>query len=148
MRKHAPKRILIVDDERDLVKPLALRLAVTGRYEVAVAYDGEDGLAQAVQFRPDVALIDLAMPGLDGWHLCRRLRVDPRTRRTKVVIMTAWLSPDLGRRALSEGITQLLLKPFEETELLKALEADFTAAKVREGAPRHEDPEKEEDSLG
>ena len=126
MSKPAPRKVLIVDDERDLVKPLALRLAVQGGYEVATAYDGEDGLAQAALFRPDVALIDLAMPGLDGWHLCRRLREDPRTRRTQVIIMTAGLSPDLGRRALSEGVTQLLLKPFEESELLQALEARFS----------------------
>ena len=144
MRKSAVKKVLIVDDERDLVKPLALRLAIGGRYEVAVAYDGEDGLAQAVQFRPDVALIDLAMPGLDGWHLCRGLREDTRTRRTKVIIMTAWLSADLGRRALSEGVTQLLLKPFEETELLKALEADSVAPKEKNGGPRHEDTQKDE----
>lgn len=120
----AIKRILIVDDERDLVRPLALRLAALGRYEVAVAYDGADGLAKAASFRPDVALVDLAMPVLDGWGLCRRLREDSRTRAIKIVIMTAWLSPDLGRRALSEGVEQLLLKPFEEEDLLKALETE------------------------
>ena len=113
------RRILIVDDERDLVKPLALRLG--GRFDVAVAYDGADGLDRARELRPDIALIDLAMPVLDGWELCRRLREDSRTRRTKVIIMTAWLSPDLWKRALSEGVTQLLLKPFEEADLLKAL---------------------------
>jgi CheY-like chemotaxis protein len=126
------RKILIVDDERDLVRPLALRLGA-GRFEVAVAYDGADGLERAFQFRPDVALIDLAMPVLDGWQLCRRLREDSRTRRTKVIIMTAWLSPDLWKRALSEGVTQLLLKPFEEADLLKALEADFAPAHAAEG---------------
>jgi CheY-like chemotaxis protein len=131
------KKILIVDDERDLVGPLALRLSAAGRYEVAVAYDGQDGLERAVQFRPDVAVIDLAMPGLDGWQLCRRLREDARTRRTKVIIMTAWLSADLGKRALSEGVTELLLKPFEEADLLKALERDFDAAQAASGgSPR------------
>ncbi|HXT00181.1 MAG TPA: response regulator [Elusimicrobiota bacterium] len=124
------KKVLIVDDERDLVGPLALRLKASGLYEVAVAYDGMDGLARAEQFRPDAALIDLAMPGLDGWHLCRRLREDPRTRRTKVIVMTAWLSPDLGRRALAEGVSQLLLKPFEEADLLKALEDESAAVKA------------------
>ena len=121
MPKPSLRKILIVDDERDLVEPLLLRLKATGRYDVAAAYDGQDGLDRAAQFRPDVALIDLAMPGLDGWHLCRRLREDPRTRGAKVVIMTAWLSPDLGRRAQSEGVSRLLLKPFEEDELLSAL---------------------------
>lgn len=116
------RRLLIVDDERDLVRPLALRLAADGRFEVAVAFDGEDGLARAHDFRPDIALVDLSMPGLDGWQLCRRLREDPVTRGTAIIVMTAWLSPDLGKRAASEGVSRLLLKPFEEDELLKALE--------------------------
>jgi CheY-like chemotaxis protein len=119
---------LIVDDERDLVEPLLLRLRATGLYDVAAAYDGRDGLERAGQFRPDVALIDLAMPEIDGWHLCRKLREDPRTRGTKVIIMTAWLSPDLGRRAASEGVTRLLLKPFEDADLLTALELEPAAA--------------------
>ncbi len=127
------KKVLIVDDERDLVQPFALRLSASGRYEVAVAYDGKEGMARAVTFRPDVALIDLAMPELDGWGLCRQLREEPRTRRTKVIIMTAWLSPDLGKRAASEGVTRLLLKPFEEAELLQALEADLDPVKAGKG---------------
>lgn len=118
------KKILIVDDERDLVGPLSLRLAASGRYEVAVAYDGAEGLAKAVEFRPDIALVDLAMPGLDGWRLCRSLRENPLTRGVKIVIMTAWLSPDLGRRAAEEGVGELLLKPFEEDALLQALERE------------------------
>lgn len=124
MSSPGTKRILIVDDERDLVRALALRLKALGRFDVALAFDGAEGLLTAVEFRPDVALIDLAMPGLDGWALCRRLREDPRTSRTKVVLMTAWLSADLGKRAVSEGVARLLLKPFEEEDLLKALEDD------------------------
>lgn len=115
------KRILIVDDERDLVAPLALRLRSLGRFEVAVAYDGAAGLEEAARFRPDVALIDLSMPKLDGWALCARLRADPRTRGIKLVIMTAWLSPDLGRHAAAEGVDDLLIKPFEDEDLLRAL---------------------------
>lgn len=115
------KKILIVDDERDLVAPLALRLRSLGRFEVAVAYDGAEGLAQAARLRPDVMLIDLSMPKLDGWSLCARLREDPRTRGIKLVIMTAWLSPDLGRHAMAEGIDDLLVKPFEDEDLLRAL---------------------------
>lgn len=128
------KKILIVDDERDLVGPVALRLAAAGRYETAVAYDGAEGLAKALEFRPDVALIDLAMPCLDGWQLCRSLRENPLTHGVKIVIMTAWLSPDLGRRAAAEGVGELLLKPFEEDALLEALERE-PAGSAPGGAP-------------
>lgn len=123
MPRPAAKKILIVDDERDLVRPLALRLSAGGRYEVAVAFGGLEGFERAVACRPDIALVDLSMPGVDGWDLCRRLREDPRTRGTEVVIMTAWLSPDLGRRAAAEGVKRLLLKPFEEADLFSALES-------------------------
>lgn len=133
MRDRTRKRILIVDDERDLVEMLVVRLNASGRFEVAAAFDGRDGLARAAQFRPDVALVDLAMPELDGWHVCRGLRDDARTRGVKVVIMTAWLSPDLGRRAASEGVSRLLLKPFEDAELFSALDGETAEANAGTG---------------
>lgn len=120
-------KVLIVDDERDLVLPIALRLASLERFEVETAYDGLEGFKKAIEFRPDIAVIDLAMPVLDGWTLCRRLKEDPRTRGARVIIMTAWLSPDLGKRAKEEGIAALLLKPFEETDLIKSLDAEIFA---------------------
>jgi len=128
MPAKALKTVLIVDDERDLVEPLALRLAADGRFEVSTAFDGEDGLRKAADLRPDAALVDLAMPGIDGWRLCRRLHEDSRTRHTRVIIMTAWVSKDLESRALAEGVTKVLLKPFEDAELLETLTAEQAAA--------------------
>lgn len=122
MANPARRKILIVDDERDLVDPLARRLAADGRFEVSTAFDGEDGLYKARVLRPDLALVDLAMPEMDGWQLCRRLRADPGTRGVDIVVMTAWLSDDLERRARSEGISRLILKPFDDAELLATLE--------------------------
>ena len=117
----SPKKLLIVDDERDLVEPLLLRLRASGAWEVSAAFDGDDGFRKALIEEPDVALIDLAMPELDGWGLCRRLREHPRTRRTRVVIMTAWTTRDLERRARAEGVARVLLKPFDEAVLFEAL---------------------------
>ncbi len=134
------KKVLIVDDERDLVDPIARRLAAGGRYEVSTAFDGEDGLYKARVVQPDAALIDISMPAMDGWQLCRRLRADPRTRGVAIVMMTAWLSDDLERRARSEGVARLLLKPFEDADLLGALETLDTprAAARGAGGERHE----------
>lgn len=122
-----PLKVLIVDDERDLVEPLALRLTAGGGCAVDTAFDGDEGFRKALVGRPDVAVIDLAMPELDGWGLCRRLREHPLTRRVRVVIMTAWVTRDLERRALSEGVTKVLLKPFDEDDLLAAIAPAPTA---------------------
>ena len=115
------RKILIVDDETDLVAPIALRLSKSASFSVAVASDGEEGLRRAITFQPDAALVDLAMPVMDGWELCRRLREDPRTAGIKIIIMTAWLSPDLRARAAAERVYSILFKPFEESDLLEAL---------------------------
>ncbi|MFI5344972.1 MAG: PleD family two-component system response regulator [Elusimicrobiota bacterium] len=109
-----------MDDERDLVEPLALRLTAGG-HEVSTAYDGSEGLRKARLMQPDLAIIDLSMPEIDGWELCRRLREDPLTRRTRLVIMTAWVSKDLEKRALREGVAKILLKPFEDEDFMAAL---------------------------
>jgi CheY-like chemotaxis protein len=114
-------RLLIVDDERDLVDPVARRLRAS--YDVTLAYDGEEGLAAARRERPDLVLLDLAMPVMDGWELCRRLRREPETRGARVVIMTAWLTDDLDRRAREAGAEAVLLKPFDEQALEAALAA-------------------------
>jgi CheY-like chemotaxis protein len=112
--------VLIVDDERDLVEPLALRLRKAG-LRVAVAYDGAAGLRAARRAPPGAVLFELSMPEMDGWELCRRLRADPRTRACRLIIMTAWVTHDLEKRALSEGAERLLLKPFENGDLAEAL---------------------------
>jgi CheY-like chemotaxis protein len=114
-------RLLIVDDERDLVEPVARRLR--GRYELSLAYDGREGLAAARRERPDVVLLDLAMPVMDGWELCSRLRREPETKNARLIIMTAWLSDDLEKRAKEAGAQAVLLKPFEEEALAAALAA-------------------------
>lgn len=117
----APRKVLIVDDERDIVEPIVLRLAAAG-VEVATARDGEEGLRLARHFRPDAVLMDLAMPEMDGWQLCRRLREDGGGPPPRMVLMTAWVTKDLERRAQSEGFFRVLVKPFEDADMMAALE--------------------------
>lgn len=117
------RRVLIVDDESDLTEALAIRLSSGWGFTVAVAHDGEEGLRKASVFRPDMILLDIAMPHVDGWEMCRRLRDDPETRAVPIVIMTAWSTEDLHRRAQDEGVTKVLLKPADDDELLSVLRA-------------------------
>lgn len=128
------KTVLIVDDERDLVEPLALRLRADGRCDVAMAFDGDDGLRKARSLLPDTVLLDLSMPGIDGWELCRLLRQGAKPPR--LVVMTAWVSKDLQKRARSEGVERVLLKPFEESELLEAVLGDAPAEHADTGGPK------------
>ena len=115
------KRVLIVDDERDLTLALALRLSAGWGFTVSVANDGAEGLRKASVFRPDAILLDIAMPDIDGWEVCRRLRDHPDTRQIPLILMTAWAAKDLRERAAAEGVAKILLKPIEDEELLTVL---------------------------
>ena len=117
------RRVLIVDDERDLTEALAIRLSSGWGFTVAVANEGGEGLRKASAFRPDVILLDIAMPNIDGWEICRRLRDDPDTRHIPIVIMTAWSTDYLHRLAAEEGVSEILVKPAEDQELLAVLRA-------------------------
>ncbi|NNN06672.1 MAG: response regulator [Elusimicrobia bacterium] len=115
------KRVLIVDDERDLTGALALRLSAGWGFIVAVAHDGAEGLRKAAVFRPDIILLDIAMPGIDGWEMCRRLRDDPNTRNIPLIIMTAWPEKGYEQRASQEGAIKVVLKPIDDQALLVLL---------------------------
>jgi CheY-like chemotaxis protein len=113
--------VLIIDDEPELADTLALLLSAGWGFAVRVAYEGAAGLSAAAAFRPDLILLDLAMPAMDGWETLNGLRKNPDTRGIPVVIMTAWDSRDLRERAAAAGAAKVLLKPTDEPELLAAI---------------------------
>jgi two-component system, OmpR family, response regulator VicR len=115
------KKLLIVEDERDLVDTLAVRLRAGGEFEVETAYDGLAGLAKCVAFQPDVVLLDLSMPKMDGWEFCRALREDLKIEDLPVVVATAFMFEDTKKKAARWGVARLVGKPFEERELVDAL---------------------------
>ena len=128
-------KVLVVEDERDLADPLVLRLNKDGRFAAEAVYDGREGLRKAIASPPDAALVDLDLPELDGWELCRRLRSGARTRRTRVVLMTAWAGRDLMKRAAAEGVARVLLKPFDTRDLLEAVDGGAAVAEPRAPSP-------------
>lgn len=121
MPERQNKRVLIVDDELDLVEVLTVLLTASGGFLVAAAGDGESGLAQCLVFQPDVILLDISLPGIDGWELCRRLRADPRTQNIPVVIMTALLTETLKAQVQEARAARVLIKPFDEKEIVDVL---------------------------
>jgi DNA-binding response OmpR family regulator len=114
--------VLIVDDSRELLTLITESLTLLGDFTVLTAEDGADGLERAVAIRPDCAVIDIKMPGLDGFQLVRALRGDPETASMPLVILTA-LPQDVYRFAgMLAGADQYLTKPIKPSDLIAAIQ--------------------------
>lgn len=111
--------ILIADDYADNRELLRLILVGAG-YEVKEARDGRECLAMAREQAPDLIMVDLSMPVLDGWRLLKELRADVRTNNIPCIAVTAYAGFDRNR-ALKAGFNDYLSKPFRSEELLKAV---------------------------
>jgi CheY-like chemotaxis protein len=117
----APKcRILVVDDNRDGADSLTLMLQALG-HEVGTAYDGEEAVTAAGAFRPEVVLLDLGMPKLNGYDTCRRLREQPWGRGMVLLALTGWGQEEDRRRTEEAGFDHHLVKPVDPAALLKLL---------------------------
>lgn len=114
---NAQGRILVVDDTPQNVKLLADLLAVKG-YEVATAASGAEALEQVAKHQPDLVLLDVVMPGMTGYEVCRKLRDDPKTATLPVVMVTA-LDPGTERiKGIEAGADDFVSKPLNQPELL------------------------------
>jgi len=111
--------VLIADDEPDVVLVTKTRLEVNG-FRVVVAYDGEQALARFRTEKPDILLLDLKMPKLDGYQVCRILKSDPATRHIPIIIFSASSSHSLvlENLCLGLGADDYIRKPFTADELL------------------------------
>ena len=119
------RRILIVEDDRQLSMFISEALATLDPApEVDVAYDGFEAGRKLQRWQPHLVLLDLMLPGIDGFAICRALKDDPSTRAIRIVAMTGYDSADNVRRILAAGAEICLSKPFSTRELLAALEGD------------------------
>ncbi|MFL5506495.1 MAG: response regulator, partial [Gemmatimonadales bacterium] len=118
----ASRRVLVVDDNADAAESLAQLLALKG-HEVRVAYDGLSGVALARAFEPDVVLLDIGMPGLDGYAVARRLREQDGRRGVRLVALTGYGQLDDRRRAQEAGFDDHLVKPPDVATLEQMLHA-------------------------
>lgn len=120
----SPSKILIVDDEESLVKLLVEE--IRKRYpdlKILTAYDGYTAGHLVGAERPDVVLLDLRMPGMDGFEVCRRIKADQRTKDVVVIAMTAYLSSEVEAQVLEAGAECYLPKPLETEMLAEKLES-------------------------
>ena len=121
-----PHTVLIVDDDPDLLEMLIDGLELLGHFNVVHAEDGIQGLEQCFEARPDCMIIDVMMPGLNGYQLVRALRGDPESAATPLILLTA-LAQDKNRFiGLAAGADHYLLKPVPPRELVNAVQRAIT----------------------
>ncbi len=114
MERH---KILIVDDEERNIKLLKAYL-IAKQYETAEASNGEEALRMVNDFNPDLVLLDVMMPGIDGFEVCKRLKTDEKTKMIPVVMVTALREKEYRIKALEAGVDDFLTKPVDRTELM------------------------------
>jgi DNA-binding response OmpR family regulator len=120
MRDAAPQTILIVDDEEDILLLCRVNLEFEG-YRVIAASNGADAIRLAAENRPDLVLLDVMMPTLDGWHVLEALKADPATARIPVVMLTARVQGEDQMRGWSTGAAEYIMKPFNPVGLLETI---------------------------
>src|SRR5579871_6686451 len=126
----ARTRILLIEDERGLTEALSWAFQREG-YEVLVAHDGQEGLRRARTVLPDLIILDLMLPGLNGLEICRELRAGERTREIPIIILSAKAEETDQVVGFSLGADDYVTKPFSPKVLLqrvKALQRRFSGA--------------------
>lgn len=120
------KRILLVDDEPTITRLLKTNLEKTGLYEVREENKGQKALAVAREFGPDLILLDVAMPDLDGGQVASQLRADLILRDTRVIFLTGLVEKEtVGAGIANIGGSLFIAKPVDLNELIKTLEGIF-----------------------
>jgi DNA-binding response OmpR family regulator len=111
------KEILIVDDETNVVVPIQFLMEQQG-YRVMIAERGEDALDLIYQYKPDLVLLDIMLPGIDGYEVCEIIRLNPNYRNVKIIFLTAKGREVEIAKGLALGANAYFTKPFSNTELV------------------------------
>lgn len=112
-----PKEILIVDDEPSIVVPIQFLMEQQG-YSVLVAENGEDALDAIYKYKPDLILLDIMLPRIDGYEVCEIVRLNPEYRGIKIIFLTAKGREVEIAKGLALGANAYITKPFSNTELV------------------------------
>jgi len=114
-------KVLYVEDNDDNVYMLKMRLELLGDFEVLAAEDGEKGCAMAAAEQPDIILMDLELPVVDGWEATRRLRENPQTRGIPIIALSAHALSGERQKAIAAGCDEFDTKPIEFDRLVATL---------------------------
>lgn len=133
-----PKKILAVDDERHIVRLVQVNLERAG-YEVVTAFDGKDALEKVASEQPDLVVLDVMMPYMDGFEVLQNLRKNPSTRELPVIMLTAKAQDADVFRGWQSGVDCYLTKPFNPMELISFVKRIFKSLESGEdGSNRYD----------
>ena len=118
------KKILVVDDEKDILEFCKLVLS-DEEYEVECVLDAKKGLEKLTEFKPDLILLDIMMPEVDGWEFMRILRNDEGYKNIPIAMLTAKVQPKDQVMGIQEGADDYITKPFSPTELVERVSEIF-----------------------
>ncbi len=116
----AKKKILIIEDEKGIAEDIAVRLEVEG-FQVVNAYDGKMGVDNAREQNPDLILLDVLLPKIDGFEVCKILKSSPKTEKIPILMLTSLSAVGDVEKAFDAGVNDYLTKPFEYDRLLKKI---------------------------
>ncbi len=116
-KKNNKKRILLIEDEKDMAYAVTLQLEAKG-YEVITAFDGRDGLDKARTKKPDLIILDLMLPKIDGYKVCRMLKFDNKYQNIPIILFTARAQDSDKKIGRDVGADVYITKPFEPSVLL------------------------------
>jgi two-component system response regulator MtrA len=117
-----PRTVLVADDDEDILQLVSFRLERAG-YNVVTAADGQQAIAAAREHKPDLAVLDVMMPGLNGYEVTRQLRADAATADIPVILLTARVQEADVSRGFEAGADDYLRKPFSPQELRSRVQA-------------------------
>ena len=122
MSEDGQKLVLVADDDQDILDLVTFRLEHSG-YEVMVAHDGQEAIDQALARTPDLCVLDVMMPGVDGYEATRRLRAEESTRSVPIILLTARAQEADVERGFEAGANDYVTKPFSPQELRARVQA-------------------------
>ncbi|MBI4728953.1 MAG: response regulator [Acidobacteria bacterium] len=125
----AGEKVLVVDDDRVILQLLEVNLEMEG-YDVRTAANGEQALSDVKVFRPDIVILDIMMPRMDGMEVCRRIQADPASADVPVVFLSAKAQDLDVRRGYELGVAAYLTKPFDPQELIDTVERVLAGERV------------------
>ena len=115
------KKILIIEDEEDLNYMLSWQFEKLG-YQIEIAPDGKSGLRKALTFQPDIIFLDYILPDINGFEVTKKLKENPQTEKTPIILVTAAQISEIEEKAHEAGILKIFIKPYDTSKLVEFIQ--------------------------